>query len=221
MATTPKSTTPKSTSSKSTTSDPLIAWQRLRAGNEKPSAPVRSYEGNPFDDRPVAAVFRCADTALASEMVFGQSYGSLIDVSNWGHVVDNGALASLEYAIDTLDVPLIVVLGHPNCQAMQVAMRAWTDALVPDGASRTVVEHAIGSIVRRGAAAESIEEVTTAHIVETGLGLLERSPIIARRVNAGQCAIVCATTDSTDGRIIAHATVGAVGEVDGALLECV
>jgi len=201
--------------------DPLIAWQRLRAGNERLFLPVRGYRGNPVDGRPVAAVFRCADTDLASEMVFGQSYGSLIDVSNWGHVVDNGALASLEYAVDVLEVPLIVVLGHHNCEAMRLAMRAWTDAVIPDNASRTVVEHAIGSIVRRGAAAESIAEVTAAHMVESGLGLLERSPVIARRVDAGQCAIVCATTDASDGRIVAHATVGAVGEVDGALQECV
>ena len=214
-------TTPKSTTPTTATSDPLIAWQRLRSGNERLFQPVQGYRGNPIDDRPVAAVFRCADTGLASEMVFGQSYGSLIDVSNWGHVVDNGALASLEYAVDVLAVPLIVVLGHHNCPAMRMAMRAWTDATIPDDSTRTVVEHAIGSIVRRGAAADSIQEVTTAHIVETGLSLLERSPIIARRVDAGQCAIVCATTDAIDGRIVAHATVGAVGEVDGALLECV
>ncbi len=215
------STTPTSTTQKTTTSDPLIAWQRLRAGNERLFQPLRGYRGNPLDARPIAAIFRCADTGLASEMVFGQGYGSLIDVSNWGHVVDNGTLASLEFAVDVLEVPLIVVLGHDNCRAMRLAMRAWTEAVIPDDAARTVVEHAIGSIVRRGVAAESIEEVTTAHIVETGLGLLERSPLIARRVDAGQCAIVCATTDSADGRIIAHATVGAVGEVDSALLECV
>lgn len=210
-----------STTKKPTASDPLIAWQRLRAGNERPIQPVRGHRGTPLDDRPVAAVFRCADTALASEMVFGQSYGSLVDVSNWGHVVDNGALASLEYAVDTLEVPLIVVLGHHNCPAMRMAMRAWTDAVIPEGVSRTVVEHTIGSIVRRGAAADSIEDVTAAHIVETGLALLERSSVIAQKVDAGCCAIVCATTDSVDGQIIVHATIGAVGEVDGALLECV
>lgn len=204
-----------------TTSDPLIAWQRLRAGNERFFMPVRGHRGGPIDEHPVAAVFRCADTGLASEMVFGQSWGSLIDVSTWGHVIDTGVLATLEYAVDTLEVPLIVVLGHQDCHAMRTAMRAWNDAVIPDGATRTVVEHAIGSIVRRGAAADSLEAVTAAHIAETGLALLERSPLIARRVDSGQCAIVCATTGPTDGKISAHATIGSVGEVDGALLECV
>lgn len=204
-----------------TTSDPLIAWQRLRAGNEKFFMPVRGHREARLDGRPTAAVFRCADTGLASEMVFGQSWGSLIDVSTWGHVIDNGVLGSLEYAVDTLEVPLVVVLGHQDCHAMRTAMRAWTDAMIPEGAARLMVEHTIGSIVRRGAAADSVQTVTAAHVAETGLALLERSPVIACRVDAGTCAIVCATTDSPDGRITVHATIGAVGEVDGALLECV
>ena len=104
---------------------------------------------------------------------------------------------------------------------MRTAMRAWTDAVIPDGAARTMVENAIGSIVRRGAAADSVQTVTAAHVAETGLALLERSVVIARRVDAGNCAIVCATTDSADGRVTVQATIGTVGEVDGTLLECV
>ena len=73
----------------------------------------------------------------------------------------------------------------------------------------------------RGVDAGSTEAVTSAHVVETGLALLERAPAIARRVDAGKCAIVCATTNSTDGSVAVHGTIGAVGEVDGSLLECV
>jgi carbonic anhydrase len=92
---------------------------------------------------------------------------------------------------------------------------------MPTGAARMMVEQAMGSIVRRGACADSVETVACAHIVETGLGLLERSPVIARRVDAGRCGIVCATTSSDDGRLRAYATVGAVGEISDSLMECV
>lgn len=201
--------------------DPLIAWKRLRSGNEQFYVPLGGQRRAVTDEQPLAAVFRCADAAVASETVFGRSWGSLIDISTWGHLIDNGVIASLEYAVEAREVPLIVVLGHHDCHAMRSAMRAWTDADIPDGATRSVVEHALGSIVRRGAAADSIEAVTSAHIAETGLALLERSPVIARRVDAGKCGIICATIDPADGRIVAHATVGAVGEVDGSLLECV
>ncbi|MGI9125799.1 MAG: carbonic anhydrase [Mycobacterium sp.] len=201
--------------------DPLGAWQRLRAGNERFTVPVRAHRGGPIQQRPVAAVFRCADAGMAGEIVFGQSWGSLIDVSTWGHAVDSGVMATLEHAVSDLEVPLIVVLGHQGCDAMRMAMRAWDEAVLPDGATRTVVEHAIASIARRSVDANSIEAVTSAHIVETGLALLQRSPIISRRVDAGECAIVCATTSPVDGKLQIHATVGAVGEVDDSLLECV
>ncbi|MBJ7341470.1 carbonic anhydrase [Mycolicibacterium sp.] len=183
--------------------------------------PVRSSRGELISDRPVAAVFRCADAAMPSEMVFGQSWGSLMDVSTWGHVIDTGVLGTMEYAVDTLEIPLIVVLGHHGCTAMSATMRAWHDAEMPDGAARAMVEHAMSSILRRGSAADSLQAITTAHVVETGLALLDRSPAIARRVDAGKCGIVCGATDQVDGRVHVYATIGAVGEAEGALLECV
>lgn len=204
--------------STSSTPTPLSAWQRLRAGNERPRA-VRHWEFG--DERPIAVVFRCADAGVSPEMVFGQKAGSLIDVSTWGHTVDSGVMGGIELAVDELDVPLIVVLGHHGCGAMREAMRAWNDVDLPKGDSRIMVEQTIGSIVRRGAVADSPESVGSAHIVETGLGLLERSPLIARGVDAGTCGIVCATTSPSEAPIRVHATVGAVGEVADSLMECV
>lgn len=197
--------------------DPLIAWQRLRAASEGVPVPAAVTAA---DDSPAAVVFRCADSGVPSESVFNQSPGSLLETSTWGHMVDAGVLATLEYAVDKLDVPLIVVLGHRDCHAMRTALRAWNQADMPDGAARMMVEQAMGSIVRRGAGADSAEAIGAAHIVETGLGLLERSPVIARRVDSGRCGIVCAAA-TTGGRIRVYATVGEVGEVSDALLECV
>lgn len=202
-------------------SDPISAWQSLRSGNESFFVPVRSRRRQLPAERPAAAVFRCADAPFASEVVFGQSWGSLLDISTWGHVIDAGVLATMEYAVDTLEVPLIVVLGHDDCAAMRAAIRAWDDAVMPEGATRTVVEQAMSSIVRRGCAAGPVDALMSSHIVETGLSLLERSPLIARRVDAGTCGIVCAATDPGTGRLRAQATIGAVGETEEPLLECV
>ena len=52
-------------------------------------------------------------------------------------------------------------------------------------------------------------------------GSLSRSPIIAQRIDAGKCGIVCATTDPVNGRLRTYATIGPVGEVPDTLLECV
>lgn len=199
-------------------SHPLNAWNRLRTGNETfhPEGPVRSRH----DGAPLAAVFRCSDAEVASEMVLGQSWGSLLDVSTWGHVVDAGVLATLEHAVGAMGIPLVVVLGHHDCTAMHAAMRAWQNAEIPDGASRVAVEQALSSIVRCGSAADGVDAIGSAHVVAVGMSLLERSPLIARQVDAGRCGIVCATT-AADGRLHVYATVGALGEAGDSLLECV
>ncbi len=207
-------------------SNPMNTWHRLRAGNEKFFVPVRGGQREPALQAPIAAVFRCADAAVGSEMILGQSWGgSLVDVSTWGgHVIDDGVLATMECAVDTLEVPLIVVLGHADCRAMRAAMRAWDDAVIPEGATRIAVQQALSSIVRRGgASADSVDGgVTAAHIVETGVALMERSPIISQRIDAGgKCGIICVTTDPVSGQLRTHAAIGPVGEVPDTLLECV
>jgi carbonic anhydrase len=144
--------------SSSETTNPLIVWQRLRTGNDHLYAPLGRRD-EPASDRQVAAVFGCSDSGLCGQQVFGQSRDSLIDIKNWGHVIDSGVIATLEYAVETREVPLIVVLGHQDCDAIRTAMQAWSDAVLPGGATRTVVEHVIGSIVRRGTEAESADAV--------------------------------------------------------------
>ena len=86
---------------------------------------------------------------------------------------------------------------------------------------RSAVEHALLSVVRRGVAADSVESVTSAHLVETGLGLMQRSPALARRVDRRECGIVCATFSPADRKIRVHATLGAVDETNGVLVEVV
>lgn len=98
-------------------------------------------------DQPIANVFRCSDARLTNEEVFSQPSGSLVDVSTWGHTVDSGVLASIEYAVETLKVPLIVALGHDDCPAMHAALRAWENVELPSGAMRTAVEQDRKSVV--------------------------------------------------------------------------
>ncbi|WP_156686325.1 carbonic anhydrase [Mycobacterium sp. Marseille-P9652] len=204
-------------------SNPLSAWQRLQAGNERFCTAVHSprFRKTAESRSPVAVVFRCADSDVASEVVFGQGRESLIDISTWGHVIDTGVLATAEYAVGTLMTPLVVVLGHADCAAMQTALTAWTNAEFPDGASRAVIEQAMSSLTRLDAHVTDADELSAAHVVHTGASLLHKSPVIAKAVDTGRTAIVCAVTDGKDGRLRARATFGDVPESRSALLECV
>ena len=66
---------------------------------------------------PFAAVLSCADSRVPPEIVFDQGLGDLFVVRVAGNVGEPFALGSIDYAVEHLHVPLIVVLGHEKCGA--------------------------------------------------------------------------------------------------------
>jgi carbonic anhydrase len=60
-------------------------------------------------------------------VIFDQGLGDLFVVRVAGNIVDEAGLGSIEYAIEHLHTPLIVVLGHEKCGAVSATL----DALQP------------------------------------------------------------------------------------------
>ncbi len=119
---------------------PETALEELKAGNErfKKSQRTRSAETRSDGDRrkelakgqnPIAAILSCSDSRVVPEFIFDQGVGRIFDVSNAGNVVDGVGLGSLEYAVEHLHVPLIVVLGHKGCGAVQAVAEAGKEPL--------------------------------------------------------------------------------------------
>ena len=61
------------------------------------------------------------DSRVPPEIIFDAGLGDLFTVRNAGHMVDDAAIASLEYAVAKLHVSLLVVLGHERCGAVAMA----------------------------------------------------------------------------------------------------
>lgn len=68
--------------------------------------------------RPFASILTCADSRVSPELVFDQGFGDLFVVRNGGNIADEIAGETLEFAVETWAVPLIVVMGHQNCGAV-------------------------------------------------------------------------------------------------------
>jgi len=68
--------------------------------------------------RPFAVVLCCSDSRVAPEILFDQGLGDLFVIRNAGNVVDEDVLGSIEYAVEHLHSPLVVVLGHSSCGAV-------------------------------------------------------------------------------------------------------
>src|SRR5699024_5263156 len=67
--------------------------------------------------RPHAVVLACSDSLVPVEIVFDQGLGDVFVIRTAGEITDLSVLASLEFAVDGLGVPLVLVLGHEACGA--------------------------------------------------------------------------------------------------------
>jgi len=106
------------------------ALQRLKKGNEKfvadPSASPKITEERRQEvakvQRPFAIILTCADSRVTPEYIFHQGLGDIFVLRVAGNIADQFELGSMEFAVANLQVPLIVVLGHTNCGAVDAAL---------------------------------------------------------------------------------------------------
>lgn len=111
---------------------PAEAWERLRSGNERfvqgtaqhPDQDAARRATLGYRQHPFAVIFGCADSRVAAEIIFDQGLGDMFVVRTAGHVLDTTVIGSIEYGLDVLGTPLIVVLGHDHCGAVEAASDA-------------------------------------------------------------------------------------------------
>ncbi len=205
---------------------PDQVWEEMRRGNARFVAGEPRHPRQDADrrhelangQRPRAALFGCADSRLAAEIIFDKGLGDLFVVRNAGQVVSDSVIGSLEYAVAVLNVPLIVVLAHDACGAVQAAIDS-TDAdspALPPHIWRLIAP--IVPAVRRvqrasavdGVAPDSIdaEEVGREHLRDTVTELLHSSELISDAVAEGRLAIVGANYRLAEGTAVPHVAVG-------------
>ena len=102
------------------------ALELLKAGNTRFVSGTLTPKDNYTELReqlcagqhPFAVVLCCSDSRVAPEIIFDQKLGDLFVIRNAGNVVDKDVLGSIEYAVEHLGTPLVVVLGHSSCGAV-------------------------------------------------------------------------------------------------------
>lgn len=199
----------------------MTAWKALKEGNERfvagkpqhPSQGVAHRASLTGGQQPTAVVFGCGDSRVAAELIFDQGLGDMFVVRTAGHVIDSAVLGSIEFGVTVLNVPLIVVLGHDSCGAVKATLSALDEGVVPGGYVRDIVERVMPSILEgRREGLSRVDEFEARHVTETGAQLMSRSTAIAERVTAGNLAIVGATYQLADGRVVLRDHLGDIGE---------
>ena len=107
------------------------ALKKLQAGNARyvnavtndgnVSQAVREHTYNE-GQHPYAVVLTCSDSRVVPEHVFMCGLGEIFTIRVAGNIVTNTQLASVVYAASHLGSPLVVVLGHTHCGAIEAAM---------------------------------------------------------------------------------------------------
>ncbi|MER7987916.1 carbonic anhydrase [Streptomyces noursei] len=187
---------------------PRRAFELLLAGNQRfvagtPAHPnqdaARRAETAPAQ-RPFAVLFGCSDSRLAAEVIFDRGLGDLFVVRTAGHVVGAEVLGSVEYGVEVLDCPLVVVLGHDSCGAIGAACAALETGVTPAGYLRDVVERVTPSVLAaRAAGRVRPGEILAEHVGHTVDLLLNRSRALAQRVADGRAAVVGLSYRLADG----------------------
>jgi carbonic anhydrase len=210
----------------SRTLTPAEAWSVLQEGNSRfvgghmqhPSQSVDRRAEVAHEQKPFAVIFGCADSRVAAEIIFDQGLGDLFVVRTAGHVLDTTVVGSIEFGVDLLSTPLVVVLAHDRCGAVAAATRALTTGELPRGFVRAIVDRVIPSIVGlkdhgpAGLASLDAETLGREHTRHTVQMLQSYSAGLAEAVAEGRCAIVGVEYTLADGQIKLVEAVGDIGE---------
>ena len=97
--------------------------ERFRTGAaQHPRAAVDHRKTLVRGQAPLAIVVGCSDSRVPPEILFDAGVGDLFVIRVAGNVLGRDALGSLEYAVEHLEAPLLVVLGHSDCGAVSAVV---------------------------------------------------------------------------------------------------
>jgi len=189
---------------------PADALKRLMEGNAR-------YAANALNERdftygraarvqgqyPFAQILSCADSRVSPELLFDQGPGELFVMRVAGNIVSPDLLASLEYGAQFLGVPLIMVLGHSGCGAVDAAIKVLNAKAVLPG-------HLPGLIAGIKPAVAAAEKMPSGNLLDHAVAenvrrqvaLLKTSAPIVQKAYAGKkIDIVGGVYDLATGKV--------------------
>lgn len=198
-------------------STPQEALQKLKEGHARylqgiqkfPKAdPVRRLQTAVEGQKPIATILGCSDARVPTEAVFDRAYGDLFIVRVAGNVCQMAELASIEYGVNYLNTPLVLVLGHSKCGAVKAAV-AGSELSGSLPRLMEEIRPAVESAQKKqsGLAGDAlVDSAIKENVWKSIEELLKGSPQIRKRVQDKKVLIVGAIRD------IKHGTVSWLGE---------
>jgi len=135
--------------------------------------------------KPYAIVLCCSDSRVPPEIVFDEGMGRLFIVRVAGNTVDKVSLGSIEYGAEHLGCPLLVVLGHEKCGAVNATCAAVESGGAVEGNIAEIVRRitpAVEAAKKKGAARDKLADAAVDENVKLVISLLEKESAILKHL---------------------------------------
>lgn len=151
--------------------------------------------------KPFAVVLSCSDSRVPPEHVFDQGLGDIFVIRVAGNIADPIELGSIEYALEHLDVPLVLVLGHQSCGAV----KATVEGGKPEGNIGAIVKKIAPAVKDAKAKVKDKDKLLDAAILQntknTVMALMKNSAIIRHLVEGQKVKIAAGVYRMTTGKM--------------------
>jgi carbonic anhydrase len=153
--------------------------------------------------KPFVTVLTCADSRLPVERIFDRGAGDVFVIRVAGNVAGASEAGTIEYGLEHLKTPLLVVMGHSKCGAVAAAA---TGAEV-EGDLASIVTRIKPAVERaqklnRGVAGKDlVPAAVRENVWQSVFDLLKRSRPVREMVKNGEVRVIGAVCELTDGSV--------------------
>jgi carbonic anhydrase len=188
---------------------PSAALERLMRGNLRYTHGVgrrndfrHEREALSKGQNPFAAILSCADSRVAPEFCFDTGLGDVFVCRVAGNIASDEMIASLEYAISVLNTPLIMVLGHESCGAVDAAIKSIKDGTTLPGHLPSLVD-AIAPAVKaaQGQGSDMLADAIKRNVALNVEKLTGAGPILKSFVDDKKIRVVGGVYELKTGRV--------------------
>lgn len=193
----------------SMTADDALA--KLKAGNEKfVSAPqlcaaelVNKRSAVAKGQSPWATILTCADSRVSPELIFGGvGLGELFVCRNAGNVADTAVMGTIEYGAEHLGSPLVVVMGHSRCGAVQAACDVVEKGAQLPGSIKPMVDAIVPAAkAMKGKGGDFVDLSVRENARLNAEKVMGKSEIVKELAHEGKLKVVYARYDLDTGSV--------------------
>jgi carbonic anhydrase len=191
--------------------DPQVALDRLMAGNQR-FVDAQTQHPDQVQDaehrlrlaqgqEPFATILTCSDSRVPPELLFDQGLDDLFVARVAGNIVDDALLGTVEYAVGHLGTPLIVVIGHEKCGAVEATLESIQHHQTPPGGIAALVTAITPAVAVAEQRPGDLLDNTIRANAEQSLDVIKKSSALTGPLASGQLKAVAAYYSIDDGRI--------------------